>query len=74
MIDPARNLRIGADLQEPELSSIDLSGAKPGGADLSGAKNFTREQLESACGENVKGLDKLDPPPTIKPCPKLVDK
>ena len=31
--------------------------------------NLTQEQLDKACGTGVKGLDKLSPPLTIKPCP-----
>jgi uncharacterized protein YjbI with pentapeptide repeats len=55
-----------------------LAGADLSGADLSGARFLTQKQLDQACGENVRGLDKLDPPldpvPTIKPCPKPADK
>jgi uncharacterized protein YjbI with pentapeptide repeats len=67
-----------AHLSRADLSGADLSGADLSGADLSGAENLTQEQLDYACGENVKGLDNLDPPldpvPTLKPCPKPADK
>jgi uncharacterized protein YjbI with pentapeptide repeats len=48
-----------------------LRGADLNHADLSGARDVTQEQLDQACGESVKGIDKLDPPLTFhpKPCP-----
>jgi hypothetical protein len=55
------------------LSDADLTSADLSSADLSGARGLTKEQLEQACGVDVKGLDKLNPPldpaPRIKPCP-----
>jgi uncharacterized protein YjbI with pentapeptide repeats len=62
----------GADLSRADLLNADLSGASLVGADLSradlhSAKGLTQEQLNYACGENVKP----DPPLTFddKPCP-----
>jgi uncharacterized protein YjbI with pentapeptide repeats len=60
-----------ADLTDANLSGAFLYSAKLYGADLehadlSGAKKLTQQQLDEACGEHVK----LDPPLTIKPCPK----
>jgi hypothetical protein len=59
----------GADLSHAELTGATLFGATLIDADLShaeltGAKGLTQAQLDQACGENVKGLDKLDPPLT----------
>jgi Pentapeptide repeats (8 copies) len=51
-------------LRETVLSKTNLTGA-----DLTGARHLTQGQLDQACGTNVKGLDKVDPPLTIKPCP-----
>jgi hypothetical protein len=45
-----------------------MVGANLSEADLSGTF-VTQEQLNTACGESVKVLDKRDPPLTIKPCP-----
>jgi hypothetical protein len=64
----------GANLTYAHLDEADLTGANLSYATLSDAMNLTREQLDQACGEGVKGLDRLDPPldppPTIKPCPQ----
>ena len=61
-------------LTNAHIPSADLGDAKLSGANLTGATDLTREQLDRTCGENVKGLDQLDPPldppPRIKPCPK----
>jgi Pentapeptide repeats (8 copies) len=62
----------GANLNGTYLSEADLSGAlldraNLSGADLTGAKNLTKEQLDTACGDNET---KLDPPLKIKPCPQ----
>jgi putative ABC transport system substrate-binding protein len=64
----------GADLRGANLSGADLRGANLSGADLSGADltdalELTQEQLDKACGIDVRGLDKRSPPLTIKPCP-----
>lgn len=67
----------GADLRDADLRDADLRGAilthaVLSGADLTDAKVLTQEQLNDACGTDVKGLDSLDPPLTIKikPCPE----
>jgi uncharacterized protein YjbI with pentapeptide repeats len=57
----------GADLQEAKLGGAHMENTKLNGADLRRAENFMEWQLEIACGdENTK----LEPPLTIKPCPK----
>jgi uncharacterized protein YjbI with pentapeptide repeats len=67
----------GADLSIANLYYAKLDLAKLGGANLSGAElsgaTVTQVQLDKACGTDVKGLDKLRPPPplTIKPCPTV---
>jgi len=58
----------GAHLERADLRGANLNGATMDGADLSDAKYLTQEQLDKACGTGVKGLDKLSPPLTIKPC------
>jgi hypothetical protein len=65
-------LLIGANLSGAHLSSADLShaflsAADLSGADLGGPNGLTQEQLDLACGRDVKGLD---PPLTFKdkPC------
>jgi len=65
-----------SDLTDAHLTDTNLSGAfldsarlehaRLEHADLRGAKRLIQQQLDEACGENVK----LDPPLTIKPCPK----
>src|SRR6516162_232719 len=57
-----------ADLSGADLWHADLTGANLSGANLSGAKGLLQTQLDKACGTGVKGLDKLTPPLTIKPC------
>jgi uncharacterized protein YjbI with pentapeptide repeats len=59
---------IGAHLNHADLSGAHLEGDLSG-ADLTNAQYLTQEQLDKACGTGVKGLDKLSPPLTIKPCP-----
>ena len=62
----------GADLRGADLNGAELNGADLRGADLNGANldaDLTQVQLDKACGTGVKGLDKLNPPLTIKPCP-----
>lgn len=56
-----------ADLTRADLQYADLRAANLRGADLSGVQHLTQEQLDSACGDEKT---KLDPPLTIKPCPK----
>jgi len=58
----------GAELDAANLGGALLLGANLNGASLSYAQYLTQEQLDKACGTDVKGLDKLDPPLTIKPC------
>ena len=63
---------VGADLTRADLSGAfltvaDLGGANLTGADLTDVQYLTQEQLDKACGTGVRGLDKLDPPLTIKP-------
>ena len=65
--------RLAARIFVPTDDAADLAGAILTRADLTGADlrhtklgGLTQEQLDQACGENVK----LDPPLTIKPCPK----
>jgi len=58
-----------ANLSDADLSDANLSDADLSRADLTKAENLTQEQLDRACGIGVKGLDKLSPPLTIKPCP-----
>jgi len=67
----------GASLYDANLSGADLSRANLTGAhldyaDLTGAKGLSQEQLDTACGMRVRGLDSLDPPLTFhdKPCPE----
>ena len=57
-----------ADLSGAFLTVADLGGANLTSADLTDVQSLTQEQLDKACGTGVKGLDKLDPPLTIKPC------
>ena len=57
-----------ADLSGAFLTVADLGGANLTGADLTDVQYLTQEQLNKACGTGVRGLDKLDPPLTIKPC------
>ena len=63
----------GANLNDAQLGYANLSGANLNDADLSGANlsdaRISQGQLDQACGTGVKGLDKLSPPLTIKPCP-----
>ena len=56
-----------ADLSGAFLTVADLGGANLTGADLTDVQYLTQEQLDKACGTGVRGLDKLDPPLTIKP-------
>jgi uncharacterized protein YjbI with pentapeptide repeats len=63
------NDRSNTNLSRTNLSGATLTGALLSGADLTDAQNLTQEQLDKACGTGVKGLDKLSPPLTIKPCP-----
>ena len=49
------------------LTVADLGGANLTSADLTDVQYLTQEQLDKACGTGVRGLDKLDPPLTIKP-------
>jgi uncharacterized protein YjbI with pentapeptide repeats len=63
-IDPTRANLTGAFLSDADLTR----------ANLTGVKGLTKKQLDEACGTNVKGLDRLnpplDPPPKLdKPCP-----
>jgi uncharacterized protein YjbI with pentapeptide repeats len=51
-----------------DLRGADLSNAHLHGADLTNAQNLTQDQLDKACSY-VKGLEKFNPPMTIKPCP-----
>ena len=57
-----------ADLSGAFLTVADLGGANLTSADLTDVQYLTQEQLDKACGTGVRGLDKLDPPLTIKPC------
>ena len=56
----------GANLRRTFLLRADLRNAMLDGADLTGTKllGLTQQQLDGACGTNVK----LDPPLTITPC------
>src|SRR6516225_488138 len=56
-----------ADLVSANLANADLSGAFLTVADLADVQYLTQEQLDKACGTGLRGLDKLDPPLTIKP-------
>ena len=56
-----------AHLVGADLTRADLSGANLTSADLTDVQSLTQEQLDKACGTGVRGLDKLDPPLTIKP-------
>ena len=59
-------------LAKAHIPKAELNGADLRGADLNGANldaDLTQVQLDKACGTGVKGLDKLNPPLTIKPCP-----
>ena len=58
----------GADLNDTNLTSANLTSADLTSADLTDVQYLTQEQLNKACGTGVRGLDKLDPPLTIKPC------
>ena len=58
----------GADLGDADLSGADLtgvSGARLSDGDVSGAKNLTQEQLNTACGNTI---ELLPPGLTLKPC------
>jgi hypothetical protein len=61
-----------ADLREARLNGADLNGAHLRGADLTNAQHLTQDQLDKDCGTGVKGLDKLSPPLTIKPCTRVL--
>lgn len=54
---PPQDNTNGANLRHANLSA----------ADLSGANGLTQGQLDGACGDE---RTQLDPPLTIKPCPK----
>jgi uncharacterized protein YjbI with pentapeptide repeats len=55
----------GANLKEANLAGADLTETNLSGTDLRGAKNLAQQQLDKACGTNVK----LDPPLKLhKPC------
>jgi uncharacterized protein YjbI with pentapeptide repeats len=60
----------GAELRDAEVGDAVLQNADLSLADLSGVKNLTQEQLDSACGTGVK----LDPASKLtfkdKPCPR----
>lgn len=60
--------RTRAYLTRAYLSSFDRPALADAlsGADLTGAKNLTQNQLDGACGDDKT---KLDLPLTIKPCP-----
>jgi uncharacterized protein YjbI with pentapeptide repeats len=51
-------LLIGADIRDARLDGTNLDAANLTNADLRGAKNLSQEQLDQACGTDVK----LDPP------------
>jgi uncharacterized protein YjbI with pentapeptide repeats len=55
-----------ANLGVASLSDADLRGANLSGADLRQAIDLTQDQLDKACGDNVK----LDRGLTVKPCRK----
>jgi len=59
---------VGADLTGADLNDTNLTSANLTSADLTDVQYLTQEQLNKACGTGVRGLDKLDPPLTIKPC------
>ena len=59
---------VGADLTGAYLNDTNLTSANLTSADLTDVQYLTQEQLDKACGTGVRGLDKLDPPLTIKPC------
>jgi uncharacterized protein YjbI with pentapeptide repeats len=61
----AANLTGGADLTRANLSDTYLIGANLTGANLSDARNLIQQQLNPACGRDVK----LPPGLTLKPCP-----
>jgi len=57
---------IGGNLTRAYLNSANITGAN-----LTDASGLTAQQLDKACGLQVRGLKpSLSPPPTIKPCPK----
>jgi uncharacterized protein YjbI with pentapeptide repeats len=59
-------------LTNANLRGVRLIDADLSGVDLNGAKGLTQEQLNTACGTGVKGINRLDPPLTFhdKPCPE----